>query len=291
MKDFLWGKPSIKTIVLALSPIFISFTSGFAITFSSIGWWIITFVLVVLYALYLWGNCVYEKAQKDTETRIEELKKELQISKDSKTAITKLCREDCTLIKSFADSLHNKVKEKIGHAEITDWDSVGSHCDTICKIVFDFIRNIALQGDEFSVSVFFKRTVNDENEYNMLSRTSYDKHNPASYKVFRPEKEVEHYYFKKLFDQAKTRPAILPTKEAIKIAFHNCDGVDYSQYVGIPVACLGNKMIAILQIVSYGDSLIAKNEKTIEKIVNDYLCTYANLILLADKTENTVHYL
>ena len=50
-------------------------------------------------------------------------------------------------------------------------------------------------------------------------------------------------------------------------------------------------MIAILQIVSYNDSIIASSEKEIQELVDNYLSTYANLILLADKTENAIHYL
>ena len=202
-----------------------------------------------------------------------------------------MCWEDSSLIKELADALYEKVIAKVGHVEITDWARIKNNCDTVCRIVFEFLKGIALKGDQFSVSVFFKRTGVRGNEYNMISRISYDNHNPASYNVFRAEEEVKSYYYKRLFDDQITRPAILCSKEEIEVAFYNCDGVNYSQYVAIPVACLGNKMIAILQIVSYNDSVIAKDRKSIQKVVDDYLSAYANLILLADKVENVIHHL
>ena len=274
MKNLLWRNLIIKTVILALLPVIIGILGSITVSTPSLIWFIITGIMILLYIFYLIGNCFYERTQKKHESWHD--------------AITKLCRADCTLIKSFADSIYKMVNSKIGHAEIADWATVKNHCDIICNIVYDFIRSTALRGDEFSVSVFFKRTLNEENQYIMLSRTSYDNHNPASYNVFRTEEEVKSYYYKRLFDEARTWPAILSTKETIHSAFYNCDGVDYSQYVGIPIACLGNKMIANLQIVSYNDSLIAKNKEDIQKLVDDYLWVYANLILLADKVENAV---
>lgn len=274
MKNLLWKNLIIKTVILALLPVIIGILGSITVATPSLKWFIITGSMILLYVLYLIGNCIYERRQKRHENWYG--------------AITKLCRADCTLIKSSADSIYKMVNSRIGHAEISDWKTVKSQCDQICNTVYDFIQSTALKGNEFSVSVFFKRKVNDKNQYTMLSRTSYDNHNPASYNVFREEDEVKSYYYKSLFDKAITRPAILVSKEAIQSAFFNCDGVDYSQYVGIPIACLGNKMIAILQIVSYHDSLIGKNKKEIQKLIDDYLWAYANFILLADKVENAV---
>ncbi len=275
MREFLWGKIILKTVVLALFPVIIGILGSIAIAFPNIVWYLATGILIMLYVLYLWGNCLYEKKQKVYQEWFD--------------SITKLCREECSLVKAFADSIHQKVRSKVGHTEVTDWPTLKRNCDIICKVVYEFIQNIALSGNQFSVSVFFKRMNEGKNEYNMLSRVSYDNHNPASYNVFRSEEEVSKYFYKKMFDEAKTRPTIFPTKQEIEAAFYNCDGVNYSQYIGIPVACLGNRMIAILQIVSYNNSLIAKTRDDIEKMVDDYLCTYANLILLADKVENATN--
>ncbi len=274
MKNLLWRNLIIKTVILALLPVIIGIFGSIAVSTLSLKWCIITGIMILLYTLYLIGNCFYERKQKKHESWHD--------------AITNLCREDCTLVKAYADSIYKLVNSKIGHAEISNWSIVKNHCDAICKIVYNFIQSTALKGNEFSVSVFFRRTLGGENQYIMLSRTSYDNHNPASYNVFRTEEEVKSYYYKRLFDEAITRPAILSGKEAIRAVFYNCDGVDYSQYIGIPVACLGNKMIAILQIVSYNNSLIAKNKEEIQKLVDDYLWGYANLVLLADKVENAV---
>lgn len=277
MKEFLWGKIIPKTIILALTPVLIGILGSIAVTYHTFLWIISTIVFILLYVLYLIGNCRYELSQKS--------------SKVLQDATTKLCREDCSLIKSFADSLHKKINQKIGHAEIENWEILKNHCDNICKIIYEFIQSVSLKGEQFSVSVFFKRTVDGNDEFKMISRVSYDNHNPASYDVFKTADEIKNYYYYKIFAEKRTRPSILSTKSEIQVAFYNCDGVNYSQYVGIPVACLGNKMIALLQIVSYNDSVIAKDTASIQKLVDDYLCTYANLILLADKVENAIHYL
>ena len=131
-----------------------------------------------------------------------------------------------------------------------------------------------------------KKVENEENYYNMISRISYDGHCPASYNVFRKESEIASYYYVGLFKKSITKPSILATKEAIEGAFCDTDGVNY---VAIPIACTGNKMIALLQIVAYEDSIIAKDRDEIEKIAGNYLSSYTNLVLLTDKVDHVVH--
>lgn len=204
-------------------------------------------------------------------------------------AITDLCSQSGPLIRKLADSLHQKVTDRVGHVEITDWSMVKERCDDVCKCTYEFTRKIATRGDKFSVSIFLKKVENEENYYNMISRISYDGHCPASYNVFRKESEIASYYYVGLFKKSITKPSILATKEAIEGAFCDTDGVNYSQYVAIPIACTGNKMIALLQIVAYEDSIIAKDRDEIEKIAGNYLSSYTNLVLLTDKVDHVVH--
>ena len=60
MKEFLWGKIVVKTIILAAFPLIISTVISIALTNMSISWWIVTLVICLLYFLYLGENCRYE---------------------------------------------------------------------------------------------------------------------------------------------------------------------------------------------------------------------------------------
>lgn len=117
MKDLLWSKPIPKTIVLAISPVLIGLLGNIVVSSPTILWIVLTGILFLLYILYLIGNANYESKQKHHETWHD--------------AITSLCREDCTQIRTYADSIHQKVNSKVGHAEITDWEKVQSYCNSL----------------------------------------------------------------------------------------------------------------------------------------------------------------
>lgn len=61
--------------------------------------------------------------------------------------------------------------------------------------------------------------------------------------------------------------------------------MNYSQYIGIPISCKG-KIVGILQIVAYNETIITNSKNEMLRFCNDYFSIAANSILLTDKVEN-----
>lgn len=137
MKKLLWENISIKTAILGLLPTLISIVSGVSLSNQSIVGWIVTVVLVVVYVGYLIINHKYEREQDRHE--------------EWHDAITDLCSQSGPLIRKLADSLHQKVTDRVGHVEITDWSMVKERCDDVCKCTYEFIRKIATRVEMYPV--------------------------------------------------------------------------------------------------------------------------------------------
>ncbi len=202
--------------------------------------------------------------------------------------VTESYKEADKFIHDISISLYDTISAKNGHSNVEDWSFLQSNGDIICREAHKFIKNVALEGNDFSVSVIFKQNKNGEEGFTMIARKSDENsHNPASYRNFIPKSETEGMYYRQIFDLNPTSPQILYDKRAISEKFKDHEGKDYSQYIGLPILCK-DKAVAILQVVAYNNSKIAKEERDIRKLCDDYLSLYANLLLLTDKIENAI---
>lgn len=295
LKDKLFGNSKNKGIVTIIIPILLSISSGFALSVESSAWkialWIITVILFGILSFFVYQSGKYDDEQitdlKICKEKNDILQNDLEQTRNKFDTLSSVHKEINELLHDYGNSLHKIVKDQKGHTEIDNWKEVKANCDDICKCAYNLLSNISLQGTEFSVSIIFQRDNNGTKEFNMLSRKAYAGHTPRLYNNFIKADEFEDYYFKRLFDRVKTRPDYLYTKEMIQTAFANLSDINYSQYIGIPISCTGNKMIALMQIISYNDSIIAKDKTEMEKLYNEYFCVFPNLVLLADKIENT----
>ena len=135
--------------------------------------------------------------------------------------------------------------------------------------------------------MFMEKASSSENKYQMVGRyTNYKKSAPKTFRTFVSEEEASGSYYHTIFNEPKRSPYILESKKKIKQNFKDYDDLDYSQYIGMPIFCK-DKIIAILQIVAYDGSIIAKRRKDIQLLCDNYLTLFAYMFLLSDKIENT----
>ncbi|MBP3509420.1 hypothetical protein [Oscillibacter sp.] len=251
------------------------------------------FVLGTLIVFFLWYYGKQETKQKKDHARSEELERRLdeqnqQISllEGHIAALGDACSTASELSSSCANELYQSIKRKKGHSEIQDWPVVQGKCDQICLTLYELVRKLAYCGDHFSVNFIFKKTQGGVTGFTMLSRKAYKAHAPRLFNDFMPESEVMNYHYKHLFDLGSSRPNFLFTQDEISAVFKKTDGVKYSQYIGIPISCAGNRMVALLQIVAYDDSKLAATREDFEKLYDKYFCMFSSLALLTDKVEN-----
>lgn len=77
-------------------------------------------------------------------------------------------------------------------------------------------------------------------------------------------------------------------KEEIQKNFffnNETDKTKYNQYVGIPIYCPGNNMIALLQIIAHKDCIIYSDKDKLGKLIESIGMVYSNFALLGDKIE------
>ena len=275
----------VKLIILTILPLVYSlsfpqaFTSGMAQNIKE-RWIIVSCATLILHILALvWYGKNEEKQNKEI-ANVSKNRNELNSAKVLINVINKVIRDN-------ANMFHELVYNKKGHSDIQDWHIMENKGDEICKVVYEMVVANAEKGLDFSVSMMFKKVENGTKGFTMLSRISYDiGHNPRTYRNFLPEVEADGFYYKEIFDKSPTKPQILSNRKEIEKNFKDSAALNYSQYIALPITCKNNKIVGILQIVSYNESRIAKNKKELFRLSNEYFSACATLMLLCDKYEN-----
>lgn len=272
-----------KSIVLSILPsIYASMIPELILGRTLVKWqkdlFVFTFFLHII-ALIAYG--VVEQKQKNLVEKSEKNYNEVKTAKRILITVNKILTDTSNYI-------HELVSTKKAHSYIVDWHLMENMGDQVCEAAYRALEKVAEKGEEFSVSIMFKRVENNVHGYTMLSRMAHDNnsHRPKSYRGFVSEEDAEGSYYKKIFDSAPTSARILPTRAEIERNFVECNDVKFSQYIAIPITCKHNRMVGLLQIVAYDKSIIATNKKVLKALCNDYFSVFANLMLLCDKYEN-----
>lgn len=238
------------------------------------------FISLILIVMHIGTIIAYAKAKSKNSDNIT------KAAEEQLKSITELHKETDKFIHDISISLYETISSKNKHSDVVNWEFLQFNGDTICKAAHKVVKNIAVQGSDFSVSVMFRQKKNGANGFTMIARTSDENsHNPASYHNFIPEDQTKGMYYRKIFDQSPTSPQILHDRRAIEENFKEPDSKRYSQYIVLPILCK-DKAVALLQVVAYNNSKIAEGEEALRKLCDDYLSLYANLLLLTDKIEN-----
>ena len=123
----------------------------------------------------------------------------------------------------------------------------------------------------------------------MISHRSKNGDIPKVFNTAVDENEAGKYYYGKLFAKNSPAPAYLITKKEVDQNFYfeeNTSNLkNYSQYIGIPICCTGNKMNALLQIIGHNDSYISLDKDRLIEFVNKIVYVYANYALYCEKVE------
>ncbi len=274
-----------KTIILTILPIIYSIALPHALTLDNAP--ILKERLVILsiitILLHIIAIIIYGRIEMNQKNQIENTGKE----RNEQKSVKKMLQIVNKVVRDNANMFHELVYQKKGHSDIQDWHLMENKGDEICTAIYQMVAETAEDGKDFSVSMMFKKVENGVNGYTMLSRISNENgHNPRSYRNFVSEIEAEGFYYKKIFDESPTRPQILANKREISKNFQDSTALNYSQYIALPITCKNNKIVGILQIVSYNDCKIAKDKKELARLSNEYFSVYATLMLLCDKYEN-----
>ena len=221
----------------------------------------------------------------------EERLKPIKVYQKKLAAAEELFNDTETIVANNADFLYDLVHNIKNHSEVKDLYFLQSKADVICNNVFKYIKATAEKGKYYAVSIMFmERTTGEDGsiakKYQMVGRfTNYKKSSPKTLRKFVSEDEANGSYYHTIFNSTRRIPYILENKAKIKEVFKDYKELDYSQYIGIPIFCK-DKIVAVLQIVAYNDSVIAKSKKDIQLLCDNDLTLYANLFLLSDKIEN-----
>lgn len=263
----------ISTLPFSLGIFFDNYTK-------STGWKVGLILAAVLYvAADVWYAWEEYKEQKDLrQHRMDE--QERECDKLMISLANELAREN-------ADKLYAHVKKTKDHSEIADWDMIHFQGDKICEKLLEIVKKTAKQGDDFSVSIMFRKFENGASGYTMSSRkATLRTHTPKSYRAFVREADAKGYHYHRLFKQQPSEPDVLFSKADIKKHFKDSTALKYTQYVGIPISCTGNKMVGLIQILAYGHSRIADTREELTRYANEFYNACATFMLLCDKVEN-----
>lgn len=274
-----------KSILLTVLPLIYSLVFPYALSAdisevvkNTCVWVSVISLIIHIIVLIVYG--IDESNRKSKIDKIELIETEINHAKKIIEISNKVVRDN-------ANMFHELVLSKKGHSDIEDWHLLEAKGDEICRAVYNMLEDISETGSDFSVSMMFRKLEKGVNGYTMLSRIATDTgHNPRSYRNFISESEAQGFYYKKIFDDKPTSPDILHNKREIKKHFKESKALNYSQYIAVPITCKNNKMVGILQIVAYNNSIIAKDKKKLQRLSNQYFALCATLMLLCDKYEN-----
>lgn len=163
----------------------------------------------------------------------------------------------------------------------------------ICKGVYNSIATVATNGTNFTVNIYLKEEEEKKQYVTMIAHEGEFKSQPKIFGIRKLLKGTGEYYYEKQFINNNPEISILVDKDSVKKAFKfNGDYEkykdEYNQYVGIPISCNGNNIIALLEIIAHKDSVIANKQEEIRDIVNHYVISYQYFALLAHKIEKNM---
>lgn len=252
-------------------------------------------VLLIMIILLLTSDILLTIAYAKREETLEEKQREINTQKD---LIEKQEKAFFYLLETFNDlgsefmrsseKIYKVVKnaQETGRIRLDSWNKRNFY-DFICDSLHEYICKVAEKGDDFSVSIITKDTRGRSNVFFMMSRSRKSKGTPKIYNKEIYEKDAKKYFYWNLFNSNNSDFVILNKKEINENFFFNneTDKKKYNQYIGIPIYCPGNNMIALLQIIAHKDCIIYSDKGKLGKLIENIGMVYSNFALLGDKIE------
>lgn len=241
--------------------------------------WLVSGLLILTHIILL---VVYNKYESKREYDIQEnddLRTEREALKDYIGFLNKVVLDN-------TNRIYDLIQKRKSHSDVAVWDWLENKGDEVCSVIYNLIHNIYGRDIKLTVNIMFKQKKDGQNGYRMLSRKSDDNHTPQSYRTFTPNEKAEGFYYKTVIDGKSTQADILIDRTEIEKKFKDNDAINYSQYIAVPIACKGNKIIGVIQILTYDNTIISNNREELKRLCNDYLYMASTLMLLSDKYEN-----
>lgn len=249
---------------------------------------VISCVLIITIVLLLASDILLTIAYAKREENLEEM--QCQIEKQEKTFLylSETFNDLGSEFMRSSEKIYKVIKnaKDTGQIRLDSWNKCNFY-DFICDSLHEYICKIAEKGDDFSVSIITKDTSGKSNMFFMISRSRKSKGTPKIYNKEIYEKNAKKYFYWKLFDLNNSEFVILNKEEIQKNFFfsNETDIAKYNQYIGIPIYCPGNNMIALLQIIAHKDCIIYSDKDKLGKLIENIGMVYSNFALLGDKIE------
>lgn len=251
--------PSISSVLLSLS---------------SLSWWClglgIGFFIINLFTMSKYAK-IEEEEHKNGLIRT-------LFSRDKSDlfrAYSKVTEENCRRL--FSSLPHFDANH-----EAIDWGWIEKRGDELCDAVYQFVRSIAKSGDDFAVSIIFKKGSTSNYMYSMTSRIKPNStDNPKMYRTWISEAEANGKYYKTLLDESFSKTKICVNQAEVKECIKD-HPEKFSQFIAIPIIWPNGTTIGLLQIAVYSESIIFEKKKDLKRLCDTYLHQGRQLMILTD---------
>ena len=298
MQEFLEKKCS-KVFFIYILPIFIGLELPIVVELwrkRGTAFYISLVIGIVMVLSFAYTSYKYKQIEKDSkekqddlERRLDEYQKKNKILEKEKDAFDKGMRELSTLFYDSSTSL-NKVSTLIlsGNRTLDIW-SFKKVATGICNSVYNLLCEVCKPYDDFTVNIMLAdptATKRKQNITMIAHKGKYEKY-PGKFEEKLYFEKNDTFYAVKICKSQNKDIRILTTKEEVNESFVYIgeDHPAYSQYIGMPIVCSGNKIICLLQICAFGDNKIADTKTDILKLVTKYLLPFTYYALLTYKVE------
>lgn len=170
-----------------------------------------------------------------------------------------------------------------------------SCCDSLCGSMLTTLKKVAFSGEKFSVSyIADAKSLRDSlrrPKNSSIYMIGYADDSEGRPSVFYPNPIPKKYYSRVLFNKKQHRFAFLKDAKEILDKFDLKEGSEdkYSQYIGLPVFCSGNKMIGLIELVAFkGSQIIDPYGQTPDDVIEHFFRPYSHLFLLSNKLEKVI---
>lgn len=293
----------IKSLLPAICALITGICGNAVFSINHIWWKAVCIILLALFSIFDIILIIrYTKSDEEIYEKINKLQTEI-VDKDKKIKILtehangfkkafnefeKCFDENATKVYDLVKNARNK---QIIDLKIWNFKNI---CDFACTSLYNLLVALSEKGKEFSVSVIVEREAGGRKKQKKLLMLSYDGYNKTKPHIFNSPitiSSAKKYFYGKLFESKNPEVTVLMNSTEVDSKFFFKDSLKrgkYSQYIGIPIFCDGNKMIGLLQIVSHNNSIISSDEKEMWEIINSYCIAYSNFILFAEKVEKGI---
>lgn len=281
-----FNKPLVKAFVLAILAILLSISFAFlgdwspnqpSFTFKILFWGLCCF-------LYVTFTIFYATAEANERRLASIRQRQLSTFENLIISIISICETNANDINTCI-----RVVRDSNIINLNIW-SFRKACKLICEHIFDNLCNL---GNSKKYGVSYVQLIEDhlEDSVEMIAYANQNRHRPTVFGKKRSFINIDQksaYFDLCMFNEAKADNYIaMGVDEVDKIFVRNRQ--KHHLFIGIPVFCADKKMIGLLEIVGFDDSMLGCTTKEeLEEVANKFLVPYANVFLLLHKMEKAL---